>query len=150
MEKHSILELLARNEVRVSELYHLYSEKHKKMHDFWHLLSDEEIHHATWLRDLAPYAMSGLLFIDVEQISQESIALFADYLNKKIKEAKEGDVALTEALGIALNIENSLIEKKWLDCIQTKSSQAMITLNRLKDDLLQHRNRVQAAFAQQR
>lgn len=141
-EKQDIIELLAKNEEKVSELYLLYAEKFKDMYNFWFLLSNEETNHANWLRELKGELLSGALLLDEKKFNPQAITLFGDYLEQRSKGAKEKDLTIKAALSIALDIENALIEKKWFEVMQSDSTAVKNTLIRLKDALSEHKNKI--------
>ncbi len=149
-EKTAILESLAKNEEKLSELYALYAEKFKGMRTFWFVLSGEEINHSQWIRHLGNPALSGDIYLDQKTFNPQSISLFAGYLSDKIAEAKARDLPLLTALGIALDIENALIEKRWFESIQTDSAAAKIDIDRLKDALIKHKAKVIEALEEAR
>jgi hypothetical protein len=146
VEKQDILELLARNEEKISELYSLYAEQFGDPDNFWLLLANEETSHALWIRQLKDPVAVKTITLDNNTISPQGIVLFTEYITRKIKEAKENTVTLEIALSTALDVENALIEKSWFDIMQTDSDSVVINLNRLRNALKQHRDKITQAL----
>ncbi|MCU0651110.1 MAG: hypothetical protein MUC52_02625 [Candidatus Omnitrophica bacterium] len=141
-DKEKVMETLAKNEEKISQLYEEYSFKYNEQYNLWFMLSSEETAHASWIRSLKASYAKGSLYVDEKRFKVKTVELFSSYLDEKIKEAKETDLSLEKALGIALDIENSLIEKRWFEAIEADIAADKMTLDRLKDALQIHRKRI--------
>jgi len=142
-----IMELMAKNEEKVSELYMSYADKFVDNYNFWLMLSEEETSHAAWIRNLNNPVLSETLVFDEKRFAPEGILLFSEYLVQKLKEVRETDYTFQKALNTALDIENALIEKKWFDTINSDSAEARINLDRLRDALIKHKNKITQTLA---
>jgi hypothetical protein len=111
------LELLAKNEEQVSELYKLYARVLPQYKELWLELADEEINHAAWIRDFTKDIDSGKLILNKKRFPVEAFNTYYEYLKESIKRADERGIEPVEAFTVALYIEKSLIELKFFEAV---------------------------------
>lgn len=137
-----ILELLAENEEHISRLYQLYAEKLPKFRDFWMKLADEEIMHATWIREFAEGVKDKTLYINEERFPREDLQIYGNYLDGSMRKALKKGIDIMGAFTTALYIEESLIELKFLKVIDSGSEDFDKVLLRLKTATIEHNERI--------
>ena len=137
-----ILELLAENEEHIARLYRLYSEKLPKFKDFWSQLADEEIEHASWIRDFASGVKEDTLQINEKRFPRSALQTYKEYLDGSIEKATRKGVDTMSAFTTALYIEESLIELKFFEVIDSGSEDFDKVLLRLKKATAEHNNRI--------
>lgn len=137
-----IIELLAENEEHISRLYQLYAEKLPKYRDFWENLADEEMTHASWIREFADGVKEKTLYIDEKRFPREALQTYREYLNGSMVKASRTGVNVMGAFTTALYIEESLIELKFFEVIDSGSEDFDKVLSRLKKATVEHNKRI--------
>ena len=137
-----IIEALANNEEKLSKLYGLFAANYKEYYNFWSGLSNDELVHAAWLRELNKSFRIGSLRVDESKFHPEAVKLFSDYIGQKISGAQAGGLPMEKALYIALDLEEALIEKKWFTMFEPTSVKDDLILEKLIKTLQTHREQV--------
>ena len=83
-----IIEMLAKNEKAVAQLYSAYADRFPEYRDFWSGLAVEEIGHADELYKLCVIAGEGSLYIKEGRFNTTAIGNFSSYV--------KGSLNLTE------------------------------------------------------
>lgn len=142
----AIVDLLAKNEEAVSALYKTYADKFPEWQEFWLSLSKEEVGHANWIRDLTTKASQGELYIDENRFNIEPIEQFLAYIDERQHEAKDINITIKKALGVAYDIENSMIERKFFTVFTGDSLELKEVLQKLSNATDHHRIMVKEAL----
>lgn len=145
-----VIEMLARNEEIVSQLYKAYAEKFPDHKDFWSQLAEEEIDHADWIHKLHFQIEEGSVYFNEDRFKMEAIQSFLDYLNDCLVKAQKEETSLINALSIAWDLENGLIEKKFFEVFEGDSAKLKHVLIDLADSTKDHRDRVKRALDENR
>ena len=106
------IELLVANEELISKLYAIYAEKFPKEKEFWLNKAAEEDIHAELLQALRSIIRKNNYFFEEGRFSIKAIELSISYLENVIQKA--GNYSLINALSVAEDIKNSLIEQDFL------------------------------------
>ncbi|OGI29439.1 MAG: hypothetical protein A2288_01605 [Candidatus Moranbacteria bacterium RIFOXYA12_FULL_44_15] len=136
--KKSILDLFAENELKISQLYAIYSDKFTDYKDFWENLSEEEIIHAEEIHKMKRD--------DFEKNFQENnftrgiIKYVSDYVNQQLEAARDKKLTPEEALEVALRVEQSMLEKKCFEIFIPNYATLKDVLDRLNKDTDRHAN----------
>ncbi|MHB9023533.1 MAG: hypothetical protein ACYC7E_05080 [Armatimonadota bacterium] len=138
-----VMEILARVEEASGDLYQAYADLFPEMNDFWGRLASEEGHHAAWVRGLATQAREGKLDIQDGRFAPDIYREFYDYLVHRRQEIDTFPPDLVAALSIALDIEDSFVEKSFLQVFESDSYQLRDTLQKLTRASEVHRQRIQ-------
>lgn len=139
----SILDLFAQNELNVSRLYRLYSQKIPKQQVFWEKLSREEIQHAQEIEEA--YSGKEEPFQE-NNFSRGIIKYVADFVQDSIKQAKEEKMSHKKALQVALRIEQSFLEKKCFEIFIPNQQTIKKVLQKLNKETQEHIERLQKEF----
>ena len=132
----SIIELFQENELRVSELYKIYSQKIPDHKNFWKKLSGEEIGHAD---DIAAiYGDKNQDYFAENKFARGVIKYVSGFVEEKIKEAKEKKMTHADAINIALRIEQSMLEKKCFDMFIPTNTTVKQVMKKLNEDTERH------------
>jgi rubrerythrin len=136
------LELLARHEATVGDLYQEYSKKFPEHKEFWLRLNREEQKHAQAVRDLLPKVNDGTIKIAPDRFKKEVIEGATSRVISWIKEARGGNTDMVDALANALVIENSLVEKTYYLLYENDSEEMKKTFSMLVEASREHRKKV--------
>ncbi|MCK5682464.1 hypothetical protein KAJ27_00020 [bacterium] len=108
-----IFEALEKYELAISKLYKTYSDLCPEFSNFWSHLSEDEEVHASWVRSLGVLAKNGILRFDSSRFNIKPIETSIEYVNDVRIKAPERKPDIILFLSIALDLENSIIEKNF-------------------------------------
>jgi len=134
----SILELMAQNEKLVGDLYRKYSGKFPEYAGLWDQLAHEEDVHAKWLINLQNKLNQGLISVNNRRFNESAVKMFSEYLNNEIAKLESENVSLIMAFSTSLYIEESLIEHKYFEVLDSDSQELKNTLTKLKNETDKH------------
>ncbi|MGI2336350.1 MAG: hypothetical protein ACRKGH_06905 [Dehalogenimonas sp.] len=117
-----IIDLMARNEILISDLYLTYAELFPKLGGFWADLADDEKHHAEWLKQLKSPFLEHTGTISV-RFSANTLEAYGVYLEKQCTLAKSRKINLAKAITTSLYIEKSLIENRFFEIFEGRSQE---------------------------
>lgn len=129
--------MLAENEVILSKLYRTYADQYPN-HEFRVHISDEELIHSEWIRSLYLKVRDHIAVFDRKRFPTAALKTFHDYVEKQIAVTEIRFQTLTEALTISLNIEQSLIEKKFFQVFEPAPKEIKKVLDDLEAETLEH------------
>ena len=141
-----VIELLAQHEEAAAALYMTFADEFPDKKEFWTVLHLEELNHAAWIRRLRPKIEEGLVTFSEERFNIKTIQTSLDYLTELLSKAKNQRSPLTEALSVALDIEESLIERKFYEVYEADSEELKQLLRSLRDAFIEHRDRLKQAL----
>lgn len=123
-----IIERLARNEEKLSELYKLYQNKFASSSEFWKNLVLDEEGHARWIRTLRRGIEEGGVHFKEHRFNIDLINDFMTDLKVKELEIASGDIPLIQALENAVHFEATMIERKFFEVFKDDSPELEILL----------------------
>lgn len=138
-----VVDLLARNEEAISELYEAYAYRFPDYEDLWTSLANDERKHASWIRNLSSYVEEGRFNI-------AAIQSFSKYLDCELAKAQDPNMLLINALSIAKYIEEALIERKYFESFEGDSVEVKHILRDLAIATEKHLDRVQRAWSKEK
>ncbi len=141
-----IIELLAKHERALSQLYKEYAKKFLDGKDFWSKLSAEEIGHANWILKLHSKIKEGSVYFKEDRFNKEAIKTSLRYLNNQLSKAQMQEMSLMKALSTARDLENGLIEKKFFEVFEGDSAELRQILLNLAAATKEHLSRIQKAW----
>ena len=141
-----IVELLANNEDLIAILYSTYAERILGFQEFWTNLAAEGKEHAAGIRALKDRLKDGKVFVNRSRFQEEAINVFSKYLNGRIAEAKKSELSQLNALSVAWDIENSVLEKKYFEVFATDSVEIRQLLSKLEAETARHGKIIREAW----
>ena len=145
-----IVEMLAKNEEAVSQLYSAYADRFPYYEDFWSELAVDEIDHANKLRKLCKLADSGGLYIREGRFNTTAVSNFSSYVEREAKPDRIKASSLINALSVAMHIEESMIEHKLFDIFETDSAELRQVLLNLAAETKRHLEQVRRLWNEHR
>lgn len=142
-----IINLYLEQELLLSKIYRLFSEKYERYKDFWLSISREEIEHAGWVKQMGEYAKNEKAQFDEGKTRTYTLSSFIDYLKKIIKDIKATDMGIEKAFSISLDIEKSMIEKKVFHHFSGDSREIMRILEILHEGTIEHIDKLEKLAA---
>ncbi|MEI8350222.1 MAG: hypothetical protein WCI77_08725 [Candidatus Omnitrophota bacterium] len=136
------VERLAQHEETISALYALFSRQFIFHQQFWHILSLEELVHASWIRKLYPQVADKNVQFDTDRFALSGIEKSLTSIKKYIVRAKRKKISLRKALEIALTLEDSVIESRFFSIYKTDTKIIRQLLEALSQAYVEHRERL--------
>jgi hypothetical protein len=149
-DREKVIELLAKHEEAIGRLYAEYADKFPEQHAIWVKLSDEEHQHAEWLRGLDPAIKKGSVTFGKGRFDVDSIDKSLAWVTFQTGKAERGDISMDEALMVAMDLENALIENKCFEVFEEDPPEFKKVLRLLADATEKHRTTVRNAWKRSR
>ena len=137
-EKLELLRVLMNDELRIGELYKIYSSKFPVYKQFWTRLAEQEISHAESLKFLYEKAQAGGVNFSVGKFNLMAMTAFSGYLSTLIEDANSEIITVKGAAAIASDVEKSLIEKKAFELFITEDQVFKTMLKRISSETEEH------------
>ncbi len=147
--KDEIIDMMRKFELIVGELYQAYAKKFPGQAEFWNKISQEESVHAYWLETLNLHSGSKRLYFNDRRFNLAPIKLSIEHVREAITGAGKV-IKLIEALAIANDIEQGMIEKKFFEVFEGDSPKFKDTLRKLQKETIEHGARVSAFLSEER
>lgn len=111
-ENPDILELLIRHEAELGVLYGLFGDRFPTHADFWRGIARDERRHAEWLDSVHSLPAVRNWFLSRSQVKSAAILSSINFVKTQMDRLKRGQVSLVEALSVARDLENAVLEKQ--------------------------------------
>ena len=144
--QRKLLDMLAKNEEKISALYKIFAEEFPEYRKFWIDLANQEIQHYLWLKGLGDQVADGAIFINENRFPLKAVELFSSYLEEIIKKTKDGKLSFKNAVSIARDIENALVERDFFKIFSGDSPRLKDILSKLEIETREHGVRIQSLF----
>lgn len=136
--KKSIVALFEENELKISQLYALYSRGISEHKDFWENISEEEIAHAEAISEAFSSLDDKDKYFEENNFTRGIIKYVSDFVEEQIMTATEKKLSHREAVNIALRIEQSMLEKKCFEIFIPTDASLENVLKILNKDTQRH------------
>jgi hypothetical protein len=136
------VELMARHEEIIGALYVEYARMFPDYADFWEMLACEEQGHATLIRELFTLAEDGTIIFSDSRFNVKAIETSIRFINTLIAEAANEVIEPLRAFSLAFDLENSMLEKSFLDIYESDDQEIRRVLQILQDGTTQHRKMI--------
>lgn len=146
-EQAQTIGLMAAHEAAIGELYRLYAAKLPDSASLFESLAHAETDHARSLADFAEGVRKDLVHIDPKRFSAAAILSSLDYIRERLAEANSSPVILVEALSIAHDLEEGLIEKRYYEVADGDCAELKNLLQRLAQETAAHLAQVKTAWS---
>ena len=138
--------LLAAHEAAMGDLYRLYAAKLPDSASLFESLATAERDHARALADFADGVKHGLVHIDPQRFTAEAVLNSLDYIKERLAEANSSSVTLAQALSVAHDLEEGLIEKQYYEVAEADCTEMKDLLQRLAQETAAHLAQVNSAW----
>ncbi|HPR50834.1 MAG TPA: hypothetical protein PLU81_03555 [Deltaproteobacteria bacterium] len=142
-----LIEKLMANETAISGLYRQFAETFPQDADFWKSISQEELMHASWIEKLRDVEQKGEIGQGTTTIRVTAIESSIKYIDSLTEKCRRGEIERVNAFALAYDIENSLLEKKFLSVFAFGSGTYKGLSDKLVDETKQHIEKISAALA---
>ena len=140
------IERLAENEMVISRIYRVFSERFPDHRRFWEKMAEEETQHADMIRSVVPDVKEGTVRLRARGLDETSVGMFRDYLKVSLARAGEQGILLKDAFETALAIEHDLIERSFFDLFEADTRELMLVFEGLASSTREHHRRLVQAI----
>ena len=141
-----LLELLEQLELEISYLYKFFAEKFPSHSKLWNSLLEEETNHASYVKKLSSLAKKGEISFDEKTTKTYTLKTVINYIKAQYQKAETDQFTLVNALSFSLNLEQSLIEKKFYDYFSSNDREVIMIINKIKEEILEHKSRIEKSL----
>lgn len=142
------IELLAKHEEAIGNLYRVYGEKFEEHREFWQRLSDEEMQHAEWIRRLNNRIQDGSGRLREDKLDAERVSKSLKHIDELLEKAEDKNFSSKEALAQAQAIEQSILESKYFDVFEGDIAEITQVVYYLEHATKDHCERVRKALSE--
>jgi len=145
-ELADLLIVMVKHEETIGELYGLFARKFPEHERLWSDLSRQEMEHADWIRRLYAKTEDGSVSVCKERFDIGEAQTSLNYVRVLMANARQ-PISLSRAFSMAMEIENSLLEKKFYEVFEGDSEELKRAFELLVLEIQQHIAKIQKAQA---
>lgn len=105
-----LIQPLIKYELSIATLYETFASVLPESKNTWMAFADEERLHAQWINGLYTHLKNGKISPEQTKFTVQSVKTAIYYIETQVAKAQKEKIDLKQALTIAVNIENSLLE----------------------------------------
>jgi hypothetical protein len=137
-----ILSIAVQHEIKLKELYHLFSENFIDDKVFWQKASEEEEAHAQWIENISKLYKRGEIHRKTTNLKVQGIKSATDYVDSIIARCERNEVSRMQALSLAHDLEKGMVESKYLKSFNFLSGKYTDVGTKLEAATVRHRDRI--------
>jgi hypothetical protein len=141
----TFLNHLMQYEDGMARLYALFADYFYESSPFWLALHDEEREHFEMMETMRMHAAEGKLTFSFDRLSAPAVYEALLYFKACFALAQRGPMPMTQAYSMALDLEDSLIERRIFEIADGDSPELAATLEMLADTYRRHARRLRDA-----
>jgi hypothetical protein len=142
------LKALIRLELKVGELYETCARRWPEDEQFWLEVAQEETVHARAIeRMVSLVARNPALYAPAKAIRLAAVHTIVAGIESTMKQLQTGQLVKLKALTIAVDLENSLMEKGFFGMIQTADSAFLQLRYAITEQTREHKERFETRLA---
>jgi len=145
-----LLEALIAHEAAVKRLYETFADLFPSRAGFWRNLAREEQGHAARLRELGPDPTIADWLARESGLRPQGVRSSVVYVESQIEKARAGGLGLVQALVVARDLENALIEEQFTRMSRSSHVAASAVLGELAAETETHRALLASALEAER
>jgi hypothetical protein len=142
--KINILTMLALHEQTLSKIYGMFLEKFD--HEIWRFLTSEELKHSDWILSITDNVIDDSVNFEPRSFTEKDISKSINDIETKKEDFEKGNFTELQAFEYAMEIENGMLEKKFLDSFRSDYSGIQTVLDNLKAETKLHREMLEIEF----
>jgi hypothetical protein len=148
-ENYDLVEKARQHELALAELYGLYAQKLEYNKVFWQAISDQEKSHANMIEFLQAKAEGGQIAVNEQRFSPEVMKFLAEKAAQALDEAKDENFSHERALKTALEMEKSLVEKRYFELFRVEDEELKKIVDKLEKETKQHIAKMEQELAKE-
>jgi len=140
---HRIMGMMAELELKISEFYRECGDFWKQEKDFWASLEKDEVTHAQLVRKMADILLARPeQFEENRPFNPVSIAVTLAGIQKNLQKLKEGQLQGLHLLSIARDMEQSLLETKPGEILNSRDMEYQNLLQMIESQTHAHKRKL--------
>jgi rubrerythrin len=145
-----VLGLMAAHESAACDLYRTLAARFPERAELFLGLAEEEVEHARKIGGFAEQVRAGEIKVDPERFPPAAVLESLDRLRERAAQLERGDLSLADALAVAVDMENEILERSYFDVVESDGPELAELLRTLDAETRAHRERLGAAWEQER
>jgi hypothetical protein len=145
-----VLELMIEHELALRRLYEVFAALFAERRDLWHVLAREEEGHAGRLGKLRSEPTLDGWLSRYTGLKTQAIRSSIGYIESQKLRAEEGRLSLVQALSVAEDLENALIENQFARVDNSVSVEIGSVLMGIAVETERHRQVLRGALAEEK
>ena len=105
------------HEIKLKELYQAFALRFRTQATFWAQIAQEEHEHAELVTRLRKKIEAGTLVFNPSTLKPQAVEASIARADALIKKCGQGQLDLAQALGHALDLEQSMLERSFFRCL---------------------------------
>ncbi|MCX7981940.1 MAG: hypothetical protein N2572_03405 [Syntrophales bacterium] len=139
-----ILSVMAEYEEVIAALYSACAERWEEDKELWGEMGKEEILHAERIRWISQALEENPRLFDLGRpFNQVAISTAIAGVKKHIEAVRKGAYTRDRAVAIARDIEQSILESRYLEMLKTTNIEYLEVMNSIAQDTARHRHTIQ-------
>lgn len=131
-DQEKLVELFIKQEVLIGSLYKLFANRYPEYKVFWTKMAKEEHQHATCIRRLIERDPTDKLTFSQGELRSNDLASSIESIEGLISGFNNNkEFSITQAVGLSLQIEKALWEKKVFQCFEGDSDEVRKVMDTL-------------------
>ncbi len=147
--QENIIQMLTETEEAIGRLYEAYSNTLPEHEEFWFGLVMEEADHSNLIHSLLNKVRKGTAGFVVDTKLADEVKDFLELLKQERERAKRENMAFTDALNTALNIEKSVAKQDFYRLFKNPSQDVSDILHQIHRDAESHIKFLQRELTEQ-
>lgn len=139
-EPVDIIDLLAYQEYKLAVLYNIFGASLPEYSELWAEMAIEEIEHQRLIRAFKPYIDEGKIYFNAMILKIAFVEAHINSIENMIKRYEQDPPGIKEALEVALNIENSMLDQDLFNYFSGDGEILKAGLDTLSKDTFKHYN----------
>jgi len=138
MSEENPIQILTETEEDIGRLYEAYAKKMPEHEEFWFGLVLEEVDHSNMVHSLvSKIDTDSVSFTSAPEVINK-LKEFRDFLVNEKQKVKKEDISFTDALQVAVDIENSIIKNGIYHLFTHPSGEVIEIMEKLRHDNTSH------------
>ena len=133
------LGVLAAHEAAMADFYSALAARFPERTDLFSTLASAERDHARRITDFAALVSAGKVRADPSRFPAAALFASLDYIREEVGRAEAPGMTLSEALFVAHELEETLIESRYYEVVEGDSAELKELVERLSRELAEHR-----------
>jgi len=148
-EQKKLVELFVMQELLIGKLYKLFSYRYPEYKDFWTKIASEEHLHASWIKRLGQRDTTDKFKFSQGDLRLATLVSSIQTIEGFISSFKKNsEFTIAQAVGLSLQIEKALWERKTFQCFEGDSGEVKKVLENLAFEQKLHIKKIEI-FARQ-
>jgi hypothetical protein len=138
MSEENLIQILIEAEEDIARLYEAYAKKMPEHEEFWFGLVLEEADHSNMVHGLVNKIDTDSVSFTSDPEVIHKLKEFRDYLVSEKEKVKREDLSFTDALQVAVDIENSIMKNGIYHLFTNPSGNMVEIMEKLRHDNTSH------------